>query len=243
VRTSRSLPPELVAASMRAQQDTVDLDPITILSQKANRAEIENIGNDQWVTLYAYESGKFGSKCYFCALVPRNHVGKAMSHDTWDLMIGHGLPGFTQSYVSDKKKTKYDRIGSAPIEPLVFRRSFHGIKPDQFELLEEFRHFHNLYHDRRNDRYIHIDDRGEVNVVVEISGKFVRVKIRYIRQFMAARRLHLAVFFDHHARISSETEVDRTKLSNETIVRADVRFSFNVGDIAGETISRSSERR
>lgn len=92
-----------------------------------------------------------------------------MTHDSWDLTIGHGLPGFTQSYSSGRTKTRYDRFETKSVEPLVFNRSFHGIKPGQIELLEEFRHFHNLYHDRRNDRYIHIDERGEEDVVVEVN--------------------------------------------------------------------------
>lgn len=238
MKSSRSLPPELAAASTRAKQDAMALDPIAILSQTANFAEIENIGKDDWLTLYAYESGKTGSKCYFCGLIPRKYLSKAMSHDSWDLMIGHGLPGFTQSHAAARIKIRYDRFGSDRVEPLVFSRSFHGLKPDQFDLLEEFRHFHNLYHDRRNDRYIHFDERGEEEVVVEVSAKLVRAKLRYLRQFIAARRLHLAVFFDHNARLSSDTKIDRTKLSNETVVRADLRFSFNVGEIGGDTISR-----
>ena len=71
-----------------------------------------------------------------------------------------------------------------------------------------------------------------------MSPKRVRAKVRYVRQFLAARRMHLAIFFDHNARISSDASVDRTKLSNENVVRADLRFSFNVGDIGGDTISR-----
>jgi hypothetical protein len=238
VRTPKSLPPELVAASIRAKQDTTALDSTTILSQKANVAEIENIGKEDWITLYSFESDQKGSKCYFCGLVPRNRVSRAMTHDSWDLMIGNGLPGFIENNVSGRKRTKYDRFGASSVEPLVFSRSFHDLKPSQFDLLEEFRHFHNLYHDRRNERYIYIDDRGEEDLVVEVSHKRVRAKIHYTRQFMAARQLYLAVFFDHNARMAINGALDRTKLSNETVVRSDLRFSFNVGDIGGETISR-----
>jgi hypothetical protein len=243
VKPSRSIPPELTAVARRARQDAFDSDPITILAQEANRAEIENLGNEEWITRYTYESGKFGSKCFFCALVPRNQVAKVMTHDSWDLMIGNGLPGFAQSYASGRTKTTYHRFGSSPIEPFVFRQSFHGLKPDQFDLLEEFRHFHNLYHDRRNDRYIYLDDRGEEDVAVKVIGKSVRAKLRYIRQFMAARRLYLAIYFDHHIRMPPDTAVDGRTLSNETVIRADWRFSFNIGDISGDTISRLTGKK
>jgi hypothetical protein len=238
VKPPRSLPPELVAASARATQHATALDPVALLSQKANLMEIENIGSDEWITLYAFESSKTGSKCYFCGLVPRNYISKAMAHDSWDLMIGHGRPGFTQSHASGRTKTRYDRFGTSSVEPLVFSRSFHGIKPDQFDLLEEFRHFHNLYHDRRNDRHIYIDDRGEEDVVVEASEKLVRAKLRYIRQFMAARHLHLAVFFDHRAHVPMDIDTAKSKIPDQTVARSHLRFSFNVGNVSGDTFSR-----
>lgn len=238
MKPPRSIPPELVAAGKRADEEAMAVDPIAILSQKANRAEIENIGKDEWITLYLFESGKTGSRCYFCGLVPRNHVSKAMAHDSWDLMTGHGLPGFTQSHKSGRTKTKYERFGPNSVEPLVFSRSFHGIKPDQFELLEEFRHFHNLYHDRRNDRYVFIDERGEEDVVVEVSTKLVRAKLRYVRQFMAARRLHLAVFFDHRAHVSMDISAAKSKIPDDTVANSHLRYSFHIGDLSGDTFSR-----
>ena len=238
VRNPRSLPPELVAAAAREEHETKARDPIAILSQQANRAEIENIGVDEWITLYAYESNKSGSRCYFCALVPRKHIGKVMSHDSWDLMIGQGLPGFTQSYSSGKTKTRYDRFGTTTVEPLIYSRDFHGLKPEQFDLLEEFRHFHNLYHDRRNDRYVYIDERGEEDVVVEVSAKFVRARLSYVRQFMAARHLYLAVFFDHRAHASVDLEEAKSKVRDETTVRDHLRFSFHVGEVSGDAFSR-----
>jgi hypothetical protein len=84
-----------------------------------------------------------------------------MKKDSWEVMIDNGLPGFSRGYDGDKVTTRYDRFGFSQVEPLVFARGFHGLKPRQFDLLEEFRHFHNLYHDRKNDRYIFIDERGE----------------------------------------------------------------------------------
>jgi hypothetical protein len=124
---------------------------------------------------------------------------------------------------------------------LVFVREFHGLKPRQFDLLEEFRQFHNLYHDRKNDRYISIDERGEDEVVVEVSDARVRVKTRYVKQFMAGRQRYLAVYFDHRADTTVNIEVAKQALPSRTVVEKDLRYSFNVGDLSlslGVTFSR-----
>jgi hypothetical protein len=121
VQSPRSLPPELAAATAQREKDSAARDPITVLSPRENLAEIENIGRHDWLTLYAYESNDFENKGYFCALVPQRQVRTAMSHDSWDLMIGQGLPGFSQSYGSGKTKTTYYRFGSSSAEPLILQ--------------------------------------------------------------------------------------------------------------------------
>jgi hypothetical protein len=234
---SRSLPPELVAHS-EAINVTEAEDLVTAFSQKRNIDEIEKIGTEEWITLYLYEPDKLGSKCFYCCFAPREYVKQAMQHDSWDIRIGEGLPGFTQYSGSGRTRTKYHRFGSGSVEPLVFNRAYHGLKPDHLELLEEFRHFHNLYHDRPNGRYTRFDERGEEDVVVEVSEKRVRAKLRYLRQFMAARRLFLLIFFDHHAR-TLKTALDGTEVSSKKIVQNDLRLSFAVGDIGDEMISRA----
>jgi hypothetical protein len=84
MKDRRSLPPELVAKVTK--RDDLGGDVLSHLFQRTNRAAIERIGHEEWVTLYSYESDKSGSRCYFCALIPRKNLSRAMSHDSWDLM-------------------------------------------------------------------------------------------------------------------------------------------------------------
>lgn len=228
MQTPRSLPPEFVS---RTQQASVPVDPIKILFQEANRAEIDQIGAGEWITLYAFESSRSGTKYYFCAMTPKDHLEKVMAHDSSDLMINHGFPGFTKSFESGETITRYDRFTSAPIEPIVYVRSFHDLKPLQIDISEEFRHFHDLYHDRRNDRYIQMDERGEDVVVVEVTATQVRAKTRYVRQFLGARNLFLLVFFDHRADASVEPAMAKEALANENVVKTDLRYMFHVGEL------------
>jgi len=192
------------------------------------------MGSGEWTILYSHEPGigTTGGKCFYSALIPRTRVRKAMKNDSWEVMIGKGLPSFSQGYDGDKVTTRYDRFGFSQVEPLVFVREFHSLKPEQFDLLEEFRHFHNLYHDRKNDRYIFIDERGEDEVVVEASDARVRVKTRYLKQFMAVRQLSLAVYFDHRVDTTVDIEVAKQALPSRAVVEKELRYSFNVGDLS-----------
>ncbi|MBI2919122.1 MAG: hypothetical protein HYY01_14200, partial [Chloroflexi bacterium] len=61
---------------------------------------------------------------------------------------------------------------------------------------EEFRLFHNLYHDRQSDQYIKFDDNGDEEVIVTVEPKLVKVRLREVRQFLALKEMHLAVYID-----------------------------------------------
>src|SRR5713101_5240144 len=114
------------------------------------REALDQLGTEPWLTVYSFESEGIERKGYFCALVPDEHLEKALSHASWDLMVGTSMPGCSQSSSQGKEPvTTYHRFGGRDIvEPLVYLRDFHGIKPAYLELSEEFRHFHNLYHDQ-----------------------------------------------------------------------------------------------
>lgn len=76
------------------------------------------------------------------------------------------------------------------------KRNFHGIRPSVIEIAEEFRHFHNLYHDARNNTYVKIDDDGNEENVVEVEGETVKIRLKELKQFLAIKEMHLAIFFD-----------------------------------------------
>ena len=87
------------------------------------------------------------------------------------------------------------------IEPLVILRSFHGLKLNAVEILEEFRLYHNLYDDRQNSKLVRFDAGGYEVDVMKYSEDRVQVSQKDLRQFLAARDMSLAVFFDrrYHA--------------------------------------------
>ena len=105
------------------------------------------------------------------------------------------------AYRSDRESPiKYFRWGvdedAYGVEPLVIGRQFSKMKEDYFEISEEFRLFHNLYHDRKTDTYIKIDDAGNEETVAIVKSDEVQIRLKEIRQFLAIKEMYLSMLFE-----------------------------------------------
>ena len=80
-------------------------------------------------------------------------------------------------------------------EPLVICRRFSGVKENYIEISEEFRLFHNLYHDRKTNTYIKIDDAGNEETIVIVKPDEVQIRFQEIRQFLAIKEMFLSMLF------------------------------------------------
>jgi hypothetical protein len=161
--------------------------------------EIDNIGSEPWITIYHQHESEMEDYGFSCALLPNSYVSTALTFSSWDLSIGEtrGCYAVSNSGQEDES-VEYLRFGEDGIEPLLIHRSFYGIKPGHMEVLEEFRLFHNLYHDQARNTYIKITDEGEEEDTLTLEPKRVRVKRKPLRQFLAAKEMVLAVYFDIH---------------------------------------------
>ena len=136
-----------------------------------------------------------------CTMIPSAGVEQSLSTSSWGSQVECDLPGtITECKENGKKSVTYHRFGNDEgLEPLVFKREFHGVREDYLEISEEFRLFHNLYHDRQGNRYIKIDDDGDemVVAVLEEIRNLVKIRLQELRQFLAVKEMHLSLQFDH----------------------------------------------
>lgn len=99
--------------------------------------------------------------------------------------------------MGDEKRVEYLRFGTlSGVEPLVIDREFLGIREDYKEISEEFRHFHQLYHDRKLNHYIKIDDDGNEDLVAVVEANRISIQLKEILQFLAIKEMHLSIQFD-----------------------------------------------
>ena len=133
----------------------------------------------------------------WCALLDGGAAAKAPERDSWDLSIGDGKPGFSQSGYGGKEVITYRRFGARDgVRPLVLYRSFDGAFPPYAELDEEFRLYHDLAEDKARGLLLDFDASGREIEVARISPNEVQVRLKYLRQFQAGTGLHLAIYID-----------------------------------------------
>ncbi len=148
----------------------------------------------------SYKSGNSDSDSsivIYCALIPLDGIDRVLSSPSWDLRSGDGMPNASVSYGSGEKRVEYLRYGVKNwVEPLVFCRDFYDLYDGYMEICEEFRLFHNLYHDRKTDKYIKIDDEGNEYTVAVVEPYRVQIRLKEIRQFLAIKEMYLSIQFD-----------------------------------------------
>ena len=137
------------------------------------------------------------STVIYCALIPLDEIDRVLSSPSWNLYSTDGMPNASMYNEGGEKKVEYLRYGvTNRVEPLVFFRDFRGLYDSYMEISEEFRLFHNLYHDRKTDKYIKIDDEGNEDLVAVIEPNRIQMRLKEIRQFLAIKDMYLSIQFD-----------------------------------------------
>lgn len=194
-------------------------------------------GGDQWTTVYRqeYESERVNSGIY-CALAPTSYRDTALSNAGWDLSICDYRPGFLQYYDGNQETTVYHRLGGVePLEPLVLSREFHGARPSNMELCEEFRLYHNLYWDTAKSSFIKPYEDGTSEIAVEVSKDLVRIRTKLLRQYQAARQMDLLLFIDSVRRAEP---VDVELPPDLELTTSDLRATRHSGDHTSPPFTR-----
>jgi hypothetical protein len=169
------------------------------LLQKTNLdGLLRKVPSTEMLTVYWSDTSPTHRHGIYCALIPNSDVKTCLDSVSWSLHHGDGLPGANLHFEDGKEVATYHRYGfNRGIEPLVIDREFHGVRPDYKEISEEFRLFHRLFHDRKEDKYIKISDSGMEEVIAIIEPKRVQIRAKEMRQFLAIKEMHLAIQFDY----------------------------------------------
>ena len=231
------------------EQMNVESEKQRLLQRKFLEHMLRDLPITDMIEVYS-QTPRGNSSCgVFCALVPDTEVANCLTKLSWDFSIGDGTPGAMQYYEDGESHTEYLRFGDDDgIEPLVLHRSFHGVREPYLELCEEFRTFHNLYHDTKNNRFYRFDDSGNEILVASIEQDLVNVRLLEIRQFLAVRAMHLAIYFDSVQKSDITLEkLGLTEREELGVHDADSSYALNFGDYrsfsAHESFSRLFGKR
>jgi hypothetical protein len=171
----------------------------------------------------------------FCALAPASYREEALKGPGWNLMRGSHAPGFVvERGAADAEVTTYLDNSSAPVEPLVIDRTFHGVRPAYRELAQEFRLFHNLYADPASGRLWKFDDAGNETLAGELAADHVWILTSLVRQYQAARQLDLLLFIDSGVYFDSALPVP----ASEEWITSELNARLSVGEADHRPLSR-----
>ena len=184
---------------------SIDLDRKKLL-QEQRLEEIRRTPQPlEWITVHRPVNTRVPMDYFiYCALIPPNQIEEILS-DTKisdNPEVFDGMPDALHCGLEDsEERVKYFRYGTANgLEPLIISRSFREIKTPYNEISEEFRHFHNLYHDRKTDKYTKIDDdTGNEETIAIVKPNEVKIRLKEIRQFLALKEMYLSILFEFNA--------------------------------------------
>jgi hypothetical protein len=97
-----------------------------------------------------------------------------------------GYPAMERSNWGDENEAeyKYYRFGQENEEPIIYRRKF-PTKPGYIEISQEFLHFFQLFHEKKNDNYIFEDADGSEEIVIKNTTKGWFVRSLRLKQYLA----------------------------------------------------------
>lgn len=158
--------------------------------------EIEsNFLKDGWLTIY-YSNYKDDNDqaLIYCCLVDSKRLNAYLENSNWIIEPGReGKP----TVWSDGKYETYSENG---FEPFLFSKNFtfNDGYDNYLDISEEFVLYFRLYEkgDKKNRKYYFIDDAGDLDEVVSIEPKYVKVKMKYIKEYISIRRMNFSICFD-----------------------------------------------
>ena len=201
---------------------------------------------NEMLTVYQEPTEEYSKHYIYCALIPSAHIKKSLSVSTWDMEFSQDIPSGMISNKGGREVREYLRYGvDNGVEPLIIGRSFHRVRDDYREISEEFRLFHNLYHDRKTDQYIKISEDGnEEETVAVVKSNYIQIRLKEIRQFLAIKEMHLAIQFifselsTHSLEELGFTESDNDRQRPDKLMRWMQRY----GDLDGINNCRAFSR-
>ncbi len=201
----------------------------------------------QWLRVRASMEAAAEDRDDSAAFIPTSRVAEELKDPYWE------APDHGPTVWSDGagKNHRYYRVSDSGIEPVVIEQSFSGLRPESYDLLEEFRLFHSLYFDAAKREYVQLDEAGDPVTVAKAAANWERVDVlaRAVRQFMAWKEAHLALYVVWHRysektlaelglpEVRGQVSKDKTSAFSLTMAPCDFRDGYQtIGRLVGKVV-------
>ena len=201
--------------------DIIEVEKHKILCEDVKKRVQKKFIEKGWITVSDNE--------IHAGLVEDSKVPEILDNYSWDLMRGDGLPDIEVEWKGSKKLRKYRRFGNGNCEPFVFYIKGNKNYPDHIELSEEFRLFLRLNErsvSNEKKEYVFLRSDGTEDIVAELSGLQLEIKLEYLRKYLSARGINLVIFFDYdYCSEYTYSELGISPVSNE--LTKDKEYVYN----------------
>ena len=146
---------------------------------------------DGWLTIY--ESSE--DDLIYCCLVHDSKIDEYKANTDW--VIRPYYEGKPAVFGDGTYKT-HSEDG---YEPFIFIKHFNFNNGGEkyVDISEEFVLYFKLYEraeSKQNRKYFFIDELGDLDEVIKVEPNRIRIKLKYLKEYIAIRQLHFAVCFD-----------------------------------------------
>lgn len=151
---------------------------------------------DGWLTIY--ENSHLDNNdqtLIYCCIVDSERINSYRLDNDW--VVQPSYEGKPAVYGDGSYKT-YSEEG---IEPFIFskRFSFNGGNESYLDISEEFILYFKLYErgaNKQNRKFYFIDDVGDLNEVIVIEPNNIKIKLKYLKEYISIRKVYFSVCFD-----------------------------------------------
>jgi len=208
-----------------------------LLEDKKKEIESKFLIKNGWLKIYENGSKDFDDSVgIYCCLISNDKVEKYSEGYSWPL--SKGSEGKPSVYGNNSYKTN-DEEG---LEPFLFYKSFSlqetSIK--YIDVAEEFILYFRLYekgNDKQNRTFYYVSDYGELDEVLIIEPKLIKVKIKYLKEYITMRDMNFVVCYDFMRllkKIPSDWDI---KHKDELIKESDFTYSHLIRNVSDKTQS------
>lgn len=167
-----------------------------LLVDKIEEIKSKFLIKNGWLKIYEsdYKSIDDESGIY-CCLVTNNKLEQHNKNYSWPLTKGsEGKP----SVYGDNSYKSFNEEG---IEPFLFYKDFNFTETSvrYIDISEEFILYFNLYEEgsnKQNRIFYYVDEYGELDEVIKVEPNLIKIKIKYLKEYITLREMNFIVCYD-----------------------------------------------
>lgn len=208
-----------------------------LFQDKKKEIESKFLIKNGWLKIYEndYENFNDSSRIY-CCLISNDIVEKYSKDYNWPLSMGNeGKPSVYGDYT-------YKSNNEEGIEPFLFYKSFllQETSLEYIDVAEEFALYFRLYekgNNKQNRTFYYVNEYGELDEVLTIEPKLIKVKIKYLREYITMRDMSFVICYDFMRLLKKVPSDWDIKHKDELIKENDFIYNHLIRNVFDKTQS------